>query len=387
MTKSRIQIALAVFTFVVIWLQGRMNIWNGHAQIDMWVFWERFNYYLTHGNSFAGLHGNEILPATLMFMFAPALLIPTGTLGYITYLPAMMLINMVVLLVHYHIAKNKNFFLALLLFFGPILLFRFDGLVLLFLCMSFVSFENEKYPMAGVLLGFATGMKVFPIIFLPYMILILLRQKKIKQMFALLVFFVEAILLPVLIFLMLGGSLDQIKEALAFHGQKLISIESLPGSIITGLALMRDGAPPALIPGTGIWAVAGPSILLNKLWVLPLSIMYVVIMAKKKLLDNFNWVVPYTLMLVFLIVSKNLNPQYMWWFMAFVPFLKMDTVSIVMILIAALLNQLVFPLFYTTFIDGFYKFNQSHWIYYLALLRNLLLLVVSYKSVRKLLNE
>lgn len=387
MIKINAGICLAVFVFTFVWIQALFPIWNSHLQVDIWVLWERLNYYLSHGHSFAGLLGNEVLPATLLYLFVPAALIPIGSLGYVNYLPAMMLANLIVLVLHWTIVPDKKTFLLSLLLFGPILLFRFDGLVTLFLLLGFLMFTKEKYHFAGFWLGLATGMKVFPIIFLPYLVLILLRKGKKKETLALLIFFVEALLIPVMAFLLLGGDLEQIKMALSFHSQKLISIESVIGSFVTGLSLLFKGTPPELIPGNGIWAVQGPAELFNRLWIVPVGLIYLLLYRRKNIGKNFSWLVPYTLMLVFLIFSKNLNPQYMWWFMAMMPFVKPSKTMILLVLGAALLNQLVFPVFYTKFVEDFYRFNESYWVYYLMLLRNLILVGVSYMSIKRLWHE
>ena len=378
---------LTCSTFVILWYLALQPIWNNHLQVDIWVFWERLNYYLTHSHSFAGLTGNEILPATLMYMFIPTALIPRGMLNYGNYLPAMLLTNLIILVFHWLIVKDEKTLLILLLGLGPILLFRFDGLVTLLMLGSFLTFTKEKYPISGFLLGLSTGMKVFPIIFVPYLVWILLLKRQTKNLLGFLIFFSEALLLPVMAFLLLGGNLTQIVSALSFHGQKLISIESLPGSLITGWSLLAKGMPPALLPGNGIWAVAGPAALLNRLWMIPIGVVYVLILTRDKMLVKFNWNVPLVIMLLFLVFSKNLNPQYMWWFMAILPFTRPSRLIVVLTFAAALLNQLVFPIFYTAFVDNFFQQNQSYWIFYLLVLRNLGILGIAYLSVKKLWHE
>lgn len=387
MIKPRVSFVLTIGTVALLWWQARQPVWNNHLQVDIWVFWERLNYWLNNLHSFAGLTGNEILPTTLLYLFVPIALIPVGLLSYANYLPAMLLTNLVVLGMHWLIINRKEIFLVCLLFLGPILLFRFDALVTLTILLAFMAFIKERYKLSGFWLGLATGMKVFPVIFLPYLVLILVKQNNRKALQKLLIFFGEALLLPVFIFLLLGGSLEQVAAALAFHSQKLISIESVPGSLITGWSLLFSGSPPDLIPGNGIWAVPGPAALLNRLWMIPIALVYAFICLRQNLLSKFSWTVPFVLVLVFLVFSKNLNPQYLWWFMVFLPFIKPSRLMLMLVLGSALLNQLVFPLFYNTFVEDFYRQNLSYWVYYLLLLRNAILVVITYLSGRKLLNE
>ncbi len=369
---------LVVVALGALMWQARQDTWNYHMQVDVWVFWERVEYWLGHNHSFAGLTGNEILPSTLIYVFTPLALIPDGWADYNNYLPVMILVNLVVIGLHSILVKKKNMLFVSLLFLGPILLFRFDATVTLLILLACNAFVKEKYEISGVWLGLATGMKVFPVIFLPYMVMVLVRQKKLEKLLRLLVYFGEALLLPVALFMLLGGSLGQIGESLAFHGQKLISIESVPGSMITGWSLLVRGWPPSMIPGNGIWAVEGPAEFFNRFWMLPIGWLYYTVWRTKSLSVKFDWRVPVNLVLIFLVFSKNLNPQYVWWYMALLPMIEADRVVWALTLGVALLNQLVYPVFYTTLIDNFYQHNEQHWIYYLLVLRNMGLVAVAY---------
>ncbi|KKT46639.1 MAG: Integral membrane protein-like protein [Candidatus Gottesmanbacteria bacterium GW2011_GWA2_44_17] len=333
MIKAKAILILTIVTLGLMLWQARLPLWNQHLQVDIWVWWQRLEFWF-RGHTFSGLTGNEILPLTLLYLFIPVLLIPIGWLSYANYLPVVLILNLAVIGLHLFFVKRKTLFLLSLLFLGPILLFRFDALVTLLLILSFVSFQKNRPGWSGFWLGLATGLKVFPVIILPYLLLILFKQKQLKSLLTLMIYFAEALLLPVLIFWLLGGNREQIVNALDFHNLKLISIESLPGSLITGWSLITRGAPPALLAGYGIWAVPGPAILFNRLWLLPIGLV--------------------------------------------LPFVKAGRLIWILTLVVALLNQLVYPIFYTTLIEEFYQKNQSYWIYYLLLLRNLGILAITF---------
>jgi hypothetical protein len=365
-----------------------LPIWNNHLQVDIWVWWERVNFWREHG-TFAGLSGNEILPLTLLYLFLPLGFIPVGWPSYSNYLPAALLLNLLLLIAHAFLVRQyspkKWFWFGLsLLFLGPILLFRFDALVTLAMLAAFISFSKKNFSLSGFCLGLATGLKVFPIIFLPYLALILFRQKKLRSLVLLIIYFVEALIVPFLVFSLLGGNWQQVAEALDFHNLKLISVESLPGSIITGWSLISQGRPPAPLAGNGIWAVAGPAQLFNRLWVLPVAAIYFWLWRKKTDMAKFSWAIPFNLMLVFLTFAKNLNPQYVWWFMFLAPFVSLTKVMWLLILLIAFTNQLVYPIFYTQLIEDFYQHNQAYWAYYLLLLRNVVITVLAYLSLKTL---
>ncbi len=381
MIKAKAILILTIVTLGLMLWQARIPLWNQHLQVDIWVWWQRIEYWF-EGRTFSGLTGNEILPLTLLYIFVPVFFIPWGWLSYANYLPAALLVNLAVIGAHVYLVKtnapkNLPWFLLGLIALGPILLFRFDALVTLTVLLSLLAFAKEKFARAGFWLGLATGLKVFPIIILPYLALALWRKRQWKQILTLGIYFLEALILPVLVFFILGGNLEQIGGALGFHSLKLISIESLPGSLITGWSLLTKGVPPALLAGYGIWAVPGPAALFNRLWLVPLGLVYYLIYQRG--VKAFGWNVPLALILTFLVFSKNLNPQYLWWFMALLPFARAGRLVWTLTLAVAFLNQLVYPLFYTTLIENFYQKNQSYWIYYLLLLRNLGIVYLTWK--------
>lgn len=376
---------VAIVIFLLILWAARQPLWSAHLQVDVWISWLRVSYYFEHGRTFAGLTGNEILPATLLYILAPIGLIPVGWLSYQTYLPATLVLNLIPLGLTWYLAHERKMLLSFLLLLGPILLFRFDGMVALLLISSFIAFTKSEHILSGLLLGLATGMKVFPILFVPYLILLLLRTKEYREIGRFVISFSLALVIPVLIFFWLGGNITQVQSALSFHSQKLISIESIPGSLITGYSLLTTGSPPPLIPGNGIWSVPGPHELFNRIWLIPIAVLYLIIYFKPSYLKKFEWYVPITLMMTFLVFSKNLNPQYVWWFMVLLPFVKVGKWVFGLTLIVALTNQLVYPIFYTTFIDDFYRSNQAHWIYLTLLSRNISIMGIFILCLRQML--
>ncbi len=378
MTRSKGLLILSLFTVVLLWWQSQQPAWNSHMQVDVWISWERITYWVDHYNSFEGLIGNEILPATLLYVFIPTVIAASSMLNYSIYLPLAMLLNLVVVATHGFFVKDKFVFLTSLIFLGPILLFRFEPMVTLLMLLSFVAFEKEKFKLSGMWLGLATAMKVFPVIYLPYFAMILWNKKQLRSFVGLVIFFGEALLASVLAFFLMGGSIAQVLYALSFHSQKLISIESIPGSIITGWSMLTNGFPPELIPGNGIWAVPGPAAIFNKLWMIPITILYYFVWKSEALSTKFSYKVPYVLTLIFLVFSKNLNPQYLWWFLAILPFVKPTKLVWGLTLATALLNQLVFPLYYTTFVESFFREHHDYWIYYLLLLRNIGVVIITY---------
>ncbi|MDZ4228804.1 MAG: hypothetical protein U1C50_00955, partial [Patescibacteria group bacterium] len=125
---------IIVVLMFILW-QARLPLWNNHLQVDIWVWWERVDYW-RQNLSFAGMEGNEILPLTLIYLFVPILLVPVGWLSYGNYLPAALVVNLTVVAAHIYLvkqyaSKNLIWLWGGLVALGPILLFRFDALVTL----------------------------------------------------------------------------------------------------------------------------------------------------------------------------------------------------------------------------------------------------------------
>lgn len=379
-------LTLVLLTLLIIYFQANLPLWKSHLEVDIWVWFLRMESFLEN-NSFSGLTDNEILPATLLYFFLPRLFAGWSQLTYATYLPAALMINLfIVALLIGLIRKNSllfqsYLFLSIVLLTGPILLFRFDTLVVLLVVISLIYFQKNKILVSAITLGLAVSMKIYPIIFLPYFLLVLFKTKRIPLMFKFINGFFLSLFIPVFIFFLLGGDIYQLSEALNFHSLKYVSIESLPGSILTATSLITTNSPPVLLGGYGVWGITTPLIktlglgFFNYLWVLPIGLFYLYLIKTKRFLSQLNSGVFFLMMLIFLVFSKNLHPQYIWWFIPFFPLIKFKNsvstlISFTLLCLIAFTNQLVYPLLYTGFIESFYQQGESLEIFYLLLLRN-----------------
>jgi len=394
-----------ILVLFVLYRQAFNPLWRGHLEIDVWVWYQRMEYFFKN-HSFFGLENNEFLPAALIYFFLARLLAGWNNLNYSSYLSATLIINLFVILVAAILVKKNSssfqtwIFLLLVLFFGPILLFRFDTLVALLVGLSIYLFQRQKLAQAGFCLGWATAMKIYPIILLPYFLLVLTRQFHRRRIFIFLAYFLLALLTPVIIFFLLGGNLRQILTALEFHALKYVSIESLPGSLFTATSIIFKHRPPALLGGYGIWGITTPFIksiglsFFNYLWLYPVGIFYLYLFKNKNLLKQLNVSVLFLLVLLFLVFSKNLHSQYIWWFLSLFPFIKFRSANklkylfmIILLIFISIFNQLVYPLFYTQFIEDFYQHNFHYEVFYALLLRNLLIVALLIVSLRKALTK
>lgn len=395
-----ILVVSTILALLVLYKLALNPLWRGHLEIDTWNYFLKVEDFIKSGSLFSTI-GNEILPATTLFLLIPGIFIPQPQFYYSAYLPAFFTMIIIVLISHVFLAakygsiKQATIFSLLMFFFGPILLFRFDALAALLVVLSLICFQQKKFLPSALIFGLVTSLKIYPIIFLPYLMLILLAKCQFKLIVSYLISFGLGLILPVLVFFSLGGQFSQITEGLNFHALKPVSIESLPGSLMTISSLLTQFRPPPLFGGWGIWGITTPLIaklglsFFNQFWFLPIFIFYLFLIKNKQYLKKINFGIIFCLMLIFLIFSKNLHAQYIWWFLSLFPFIKFQSAKkleylfmIVLLIFISIFNQLVYPLFYTQFIEDFYQHNRQYAVFYALLLRNWLivnLLILSLK--------
>lgn len=388
-----------IFVLLVLYRQAFSPLWRGHLEIDTWNYFLKVEDFIKTGSLFTAT-GNEILPATTLFLLIPGAFIPQPPFYYSAYLPAFFILIIIVLICHVFLAAKYGsinqaiVFSLLMLFFGPILLFRFDALAALLVVLSLICFQQKKFLLSALIFGLVTSIKIYPIIFLPYLMLIFLVKRQFKQIVTYLISFGGGLILPVLVFFFLGGEFNQIIAGLNFHSLKPVSIESLPGSLITLSSLITQGLPPPLVGGWGVWGINAPLNFFNKFWLLPIFIFYLVLITHKQYLKKFSFGIIFCLMLLFLVFSKNLHAQYIWWFLSLFPFIKFRSANklkylfmIILLIFISIFNQLVYPLFYTQFLEDFYRHNLHYEVFFALLLRNLLIVSLLIISLRKALTK
>ena len=384
----------AILVLFILYRQAFNPLWRGHLEIDTWNYFLKVEDFIKTGSLFSTI-GNEILPATTLFLLIPGIFIPQPPFFYSAYLPAFFTLIIIVLICHVFLAVKYGsinqaiIFSLLMLFFGPILLFRFDALAALLVVLSLICFQQKKFLLSALFLGLVTSIKIYPLIFLPYLLLILFTQHQRKLIVSYLSGFTISLILPVCIFLFYGGQASQIIAGLNFHALKPVSIESLPGSLITLSSLLTQGLPPQLLGGWGVWGVNAPLNLFNKFWLLPVAIFYLFLLKNKTYLHQISFGVIFCLMILFLIFSKNLHAQYIWWFLSLFPFIKFRSAHklkylfmIVLLIFIGIFNQLVYPLFYTQFLEDFYQHNRQYAVFSALLLRNWLIVTLLILSLK-----
>ncbi|PIS09299.1 hypothetical protein COT75_02220 [Candidatus Beckwithbacteria bacterium CG10_big_fil_rev_8_21_14_0_10_34_10] len=379
-----------IFFLVLVWyLQSKIPLWRGHLEIDVWDYYNTISLFLKN-QSFASLKGNEILPGGLLFFLFP-LLLSINNFTYLNFLNSFVVLNLILLLLHFLVyEKNLSYFklfpfLLILLVSGPILLFRFELFVSLIVILSILFWQKKRFFLSVLLLGIATTIKLYPIFFLPYFLYLgfinFKKEKQLTSTFFLLVYFFLGALLPLFIFTVFGGRIEQFIYSLSFHSEKPLSIESIFGSIFIIFNLALKGMPPPLLGTHGLWGLNWSSVKpqwLNLVSLFPLGFLYFYIFFKTKIKRQLSGSILFLIILFSLVFSKNLHPQYFFWFIFLMPFIKTKKGREIeffkisfLVLITILLTQCLYPLLYTQLIEGFFKDGRGIEIFYLLLLRNI----------------
>ena len=321
MNKLLIGYLFLFLSVVLITLLAFDSSYFPHLQVDIVVFYNRANFFLQN-LSLEHLANNEYQPGALLFfiLLSPILSINNS---FDTFKLAFFAANILLLFLASIIpAKTVGWmgiavFGLILLFTGPIILFRFDLLAALVVNLSFYFWLKDKKILSFVILSIATQIKVYPIIFLPYLLFLSFKNKGIKVAFGHLLCFLGSLIIFLSLFILIfDARLADIINALDFHAKKPLGIESVYATV---LLLLNTPHLPQPVGAYGIWGFSPKDIVLplqvyNYLWLIPFIILHIVLFFQARR-PNFDLRFCLVNILSFLIFSKVFAHQYLIWFL------------------------------------------------------------------------
>jgi len=397
---------LTFVVFIIIFLQATIPLWHNHLIVDIWFYFERAKHFFTY-RTLSNLVGNEYLPGALFYFFIPSpVLLIEKSLEI--YTQAFFLLGFIFLLAHIFIYKKMSsyfgvfLFLLILLFTGPILLFRFELAVSLLVLLSIYFFKKKKISWSSLFLGIATTIKIYPALILPYYLIIFFKNKQYEKLLKTLGYFLLGILIISGAYFLIGGSIKELSGSFRFHSLKPLGLESPITSIILLFYKSYYQRLPNISGAYGVWGINIDFLpvsltFFNLLPLVIVSSFYLFIYFSKVLSKRFKTQIVFLIFLIFLFFSKNMNPQYFFWVFSLVPILVVDKDKgkrssfpfiFLTALMIALLTQYIYPILYTDLINNF--FNNSQVItpvLYLLFLRNFLFLILLIVSSRLFLTE
>ena len=401
---------LVVFLFLVLViavliLQAFNIAWRYHLRVDI------DGQYVSNARHFLKFHNlnslghNEYQPGAVLFFLAlsPALLIQDSA-DY--FLLALFASNIFLIAVFAVIYKKISGLLGLftfsllILFTGPIVLYRFDLFTFLFILVAILFWRKNKFNYSLFFLGVATAIKIFPALLAPYFLIISAKNKLgITTILKQIVSYVAGLLSIISIYLVVfGGRLSEIMSSLEIHARKPVHVESVWGSILTIYSKLTSGQYALGAGDVGIFGIAreytiGLLTFYNYFWIVAIGLLYLWLFLKLRSMVKINYQICSMIVLLFLVFSKILTPQYLLWFMLFFPLLSFLTgeserrnwfVNLLLILLASFLSQYIYPLRYNELLAGFYTNGSFSNLFWLLTLRNLILIILAFKFIKEI---
>lgn len=382
-----------VLAIIYIIFQGMHPGYYMHLYPDVFAFFDRASFFWNH-QTLKNLGYNEYQPGAITFFITltPIFLIDKSVE---TFKWALFFANSVFfvlygwLLIKMHKTSGVFLMSVFLIFLGPILLFRFDFLVILLTIFSFYLWEKRRKELSMFVLAFAVITKVYPIIFLPYLLFQSFKQGRKLEPLYLFFTFSAAFLIYLLEYTyFLQISLSETWASFNFHSLKSVATESVWASLIYFFHFVSGQNLPGMESAYGINAIARaqvyPSIqFYNYFWVFPLGIFYLLYFVKNKSWEKMDYKFLTFLLLIFLLFSKVLSNQYLAWFLFMIPLIDIKVllrkawiINIFLIIITTILHTFIYPLNYSRWLDVLNKGVIDLLLLWVVLISNFLLIVL-----------
>jgi hypothetical protein len=386
-----------IVAFVLVLLALHPS-WQPHAQSDVYfTFFARSQHFAQHGN-FQTLKFNEYPPGTLAYFVLHAPLFWLNpALTPQTYVTLFVLMNATLfVLISGFIAQRWGrttwaVWLLILFAFGPLTFFRFELFCMCFVLLALAAWQRQQFGQSVFWLCIASSIKLFPILFIPILLVDAFRRSHPATRASLL----KSLSMAVLAFV-LGLSvclywwqlsLATVVGQLSNHTLKPIGIDSIPGNLYTlyTLATHRTPWPVVNILINGFDAPRVVHRVLERAWIG----FYIVLFSAWMKSQRHNWpatlTVLITMLAIFLCTAPQLLPQYYLWCFCLIPLLSHEGKShkryrmiVVLTCVIGMFNQLTFPVFYTELLDAYYRGPLAQPIVFLLLLKNAIYGVLIY---------
>jgi hypothetical protein len=374
----------------ILLVQAYNPAWRNHLQVDVATFQLRATYFLDHG-SWKDLGYNEYQPGALWF-FALVGYLAANAHDFESYLTALAFVNILLCAWHVYFCIKHGpplapyLMLLVLLASGPILFYRFELFVTLLVLYGWVYMRGKHPYKAAVLWGVAAAIKVYPVILLPLLLgQVIWQQRRMWPALSILASFAAGLVVPVGGYMLAGGTYADLTAGLQFHELKPVGLEGMWGSAIL-LSQQAAGEALNLTPGYGVHGFTPNNPLLslsflNSVWMGPYALVAVAMLYLFRRQGYDNPILFFALISVFVVCTKVLNPQYLWWYVSFLPLVAVNAfrgrvwwwVVVASILFALALTQIVYPLHYTEFLNWFDGIEINPLWWQLSIWRNVFL--------------
>lgn len=294
--------------------------------------------------------------------------------------------NIFLILVLGYLFKNSYLWL-IILGAGPMILYRFDLFVMFLVVMAIKSFSRANFAWSGIFLGAAVMTKFFPIVLLPYFLLVLWPKKRIVLF---LTAFLFSALLILLIYLGITNlSLSTVINGLSFNLSKSVHMESVLGSALTIITSVTNPGPHGVRFENALWVLdplyfLGHARIFQFLPLIGLSFIYGMVFLKKT--TQFIPAICISIILVLIISSQVFSPQYLLWPALLFPLYKNNKINLLLLFAALVCTQIIYPLNYGELID-FFNLGINQPLFWIIATRNLLVIILTINVILPILQS
>jgi hypothetical protein len=362
---------------------GSLQPYREHLLYDVSVYYLRSLYFFENGRLTDV--PNEYLPvaATYFITYSPTFFY-SNSLEIFEKVFA--LGNCLLLVVLGWIIQKSHGNLAFLLYsllllcVGPIVLYRFEVLVILAMILAISRFRKNDFTGSAMMLAVGTMTKLYPVLLLPYFIILAFKQRGVRSALTYLgTFIITAAGVTLFYFFTTQTSLNELVFSVDFHKEKPVGLESPMAAAHHLVNYFNTGLGAPIVARHNTWGVDDaylllPMPILTYLWIVPVGLMYGWLIFNKTKQASFLFVI--TFLSNFFIFSKLFTPQYWLWVLLLLPFIisrsKKYWGLVTLAALATLLTQFIYPLHYFDFLGYFYSrninFEYLFWIYLLEIL-------------------
>lgn len=375
--------AILIICLILVTFRGLLPRWHFTLSGDFQRVYYPLAKYFAINHNLSHYQGILTYPPGANLFF---ILIPSTTIQVYEFF--LVLINCLLVLILAKVTNHPIMLSLLILASGPIILFRFDVLVLVFLVCSIIAFRQKHFVQSGICLGLATVIKLFPLVLVPYFLL-LLRFRKPSHIFAWLFSFLLTII-GVFVCYLWGTSQNWYPTLLKLNVSYNVSvhIESVVATVLTLVTAVTNPGPHGVLFQNDFWTLSplyflGHARIFKLFSPLVLGLIYLWVVVTHKQEKRFDVSAALLLTLSLIVSSQLFSPQYVLWPALLFSLLdpsdlqtKFWRSNLVIMTIILICTQLVYPLNYGGLIN-FYSLGTDVPIFLILVLRNFALIILT----------
>ena len=237
----------------------------------------------------------------------------------------------------------------------------------------------------------ATMTKIFPMVLLPYFLLLTFKKTKslIPPIKLGIVFSVTILISATLYMLIFKDKPSSIFEMLNYNFAKSVHIESLLGTTLTAMTMVKYPGAHEIGFFNGLFVLTplyffGHSRIFRFTNMVGFAFTYALIVFSWKRITKMSVEICLIIILTLIVTSQVISPQYLIWPFLLVPLLPVKRlatrfwkINLILITLIFLCTQYVYPLHYNELIFNFFGSGKSSEVFWVNFSRNIFILALT----------